>query len=135
MQIPTVEKFLFCLSLETGAQIMGWSNGILAVVCLLSSAVLFGFTAINYQQFLNATVGDNKEILQLLEKAQYCKVEQMIQQSSCEEFTPNLFYSCRAGAFLACRVLRVFTLCEYSTDKKREKCLNPFINPSMTSSN
>lgn len=126
MQIPLVEKFLFCISLETGGQILGWFSGIGAIVGLLVSVFLFGFAAINYEQLLNATISDNKEMLQLLDKAQYCMLQRMIHQ--CEKFTPNLRSSRRAGAFLDGRVQRIFALCECSTDKKREKCLNPVLH-------
>lgn len=105
MQIPTVERFLFCISLETGAKILGAFVGIGAIVALLISFVLFGFAAVNYQALLNATLSEHKEILQLLEKAQYGMLQHRYESLAYRRITDERFrYSCRAATFLASRV-------------------------------
>lgn len=40
-KLPTVNKFLFCLSLETGGTVLGWCTAILSAILLVTIAALY----------------------------------------------------------------------------------------------
>lgn len=80
MRIPTVEKFLFCLTLETGGQILGWISAIGAAIGLFISTFVFGFAAINYEAMLNATSAETADQLELLRNAQYSNEQRFSSQ-------------------------------------------------------
>lgn len=71
----TVEKFVFCLKLETGAKILGWISGICAAIGLFVATFMFGFAIINYPALVNATSTENEEQIEMLLNAQYSNKE------------------------------------------------------------
>lgn len=71
IKIPSVDKFLFCLKLETGGLILGWLGGIGAGIGLITSMLGFGLVVTNYSAFLNATSAADVEEKKVLENLQY----------------------------------------------------------------
>lgn len=59
--LPNVEKFLFCLKLETGGIILGWFSGVISVIGLLLSFLSFGMVIFNYNAFLNSTTLNDEQ--------------------------------------------------------------------------
>lgn len=55
MRIPTVEKFLCCLRLETGATILGWWGAIGAAIGLFLVLIGFGVAIVDFPLLANAT--------------------------------------------------------------------------------
>lgn len=73
IKIPNVDKFLFCLKLETGGLILGWLGGLGAGIGLITSLLAFGLVVTNYPAFLNATTATDVEQRKVLETLQYRK--------------------------------------------------------------
>lgn len=46
-----LNKFLCCLSLETGGIVIGWFNLVLSVIALITLSVLLSLTVIGYYEF------------------------------------------------------------------------------------
>lgn len=55
MRIPTVEKFLCCLRLETGATILGWWGAFAAAIGLFVFLIGFGVAIVDFPLLANAT--------------------------------------------------------------------------------
>lgn len=47
-KLPTVNKFLFCLSLETGGFVMGWISAILSVLAILGVGAILIVLIVGY---------------------------------------------------------------------------------------
>lgn len=73
MQIPSVENFLFCFRLETGAKVLGWISGVISAIGFFVSTFMFGFAAFNYPGLLNATMPEHQAQIELLEKSRFSK--------------------------------------------------------------
>lgn len=61
MRIPNVDKFLFCMKLETGGTILGWFTAIVASFLLLSNLLAFGASVFSYDALLNSTSMDPEQ--------------------------------------------------------------------------
>lgn len=48
MGLPTVKKFLCCITLETGGLIIGWFNIIWSVLCLIGMITLLSVTVVAF---------------------------------------------------------------------------------------
>jgi hypothetical protein len=55
MGLPTVKKFLCCITLETGGLIIGWFNIILSFLALFGLVTLLSLTVVGYNNgdFIN----------------------------------------------------------------------------------
>lgn len=58
MKIPNVDKFLFCLKLETCGTVLGWLTAIVASFLLLSNLFAFGASIFSFDTLLNSTSMD-----------------------------------------------------------------------------
>lgn len=67
MRIPTVEKFLCCFKLESGATVLGWITAVCATLAFLIWMMVFGFAVMDYPSFVNvtaSTMGVEPEMMQ-----------------------------------------------------------------------
>lgn len=119
MKIPTVEKFLFCLKLETGARILGWIFGILAALGFLVSNFIFGFAAVNYEGLLNATAQENQASVELLQKSKFSERNYINERNEFLNFLLQLFSRHCHFVLNGC-VFRIFPICEHFTDKRHK---------------
>lgn len=68
MRVPTVENFLFCISLETGAKILGYLGLVSSTVGFIVSVLVLGAATFNFQALINATT---KAGLMLMKTTQF----------------------------------------------------------------
>jgi hypothetical protein len=73
MRIPTVDYFLCCLSLETGAVILGWFGAFAGLVGLIVTTILFGGSVFDYPLLVSNTNLSPCEKDVLLE-VKFCKL-------------------------------------------------------------
>lgn len=71
MKIPTVENFLFCWALESGANVLGWICGVFAVLALLVYGAGFGLAAFNYDALVNATAPNSETHQEMMHHLQF----------------------------------------------------------------
>lgn len=74
MRIPNVDKFLFCLKLETGGTVLGWFTAIVASFLLLSNLLAFGASVFSYDALLNSTSMDpeQKDSMENFQWSEWC---------------------------------------------------------------
>jgi hypothetical protein len=73
MRIPKVDYFLCCLSLETGAVILGWIGAIGGLIGFIVTTILFGGAVFDYPLLANNTNLSPSEKDVLLE-VKFCKL-------------------------------------------------------------
>lgn len=75
MRIPTVDKFLCCLRLETGGTVMGWFGGFGAVFGFVIFGLSFGMAIADYEGFLKA-IGSGDQDKPINNPSQFRKFNQ-----------------------------------------------------------
>lgn len=69
MRVLNVEKFLFCMSLETGGKILGYFGALSSTIGLFVSVIFFGAAIFNFPALVEAT----ETRLEIVETSQFGK--------------------------------------------------------------
>lgn len=55
MRLPNIDKFLFCMSLETGARLLGYLGSITSATGLIITTILVAAAIFNFDALAKAT--------------------------------------------------------------------------------